>query len=182
MSNKSIGTQAKSRQSWFNPRGTIKNVHASLNVWIPQSKYATPECFLAHWIRFWASVLCTVIRSSDLQEASGRAKVILPAMKLNCFTNHSTSYIIKNSTGELFTYTPSGKVRTSVELRQIQIFQTSLICMTLSQRVMVSAVKSPEHLGTKQLVELLFSSQAIGHCKSTPTMEHGFLVQVKHEI
>ena len=53
--------------------------------------------------------------------------------------------------------------------------------LTLSQRVMVSAVKSPAHLGTKQLVEFLFSSQAIGHCKSTPTTEHGFLVQVKQK-
>lgn len=51
--------------------------------------------------------------------------------------------------------------------------------MTLSQRVMVSALRSPTHLGTKQLVELLFASRAIGHSKTTPTMEHGFLVQVK---
>uniref|UniRef100_H3D873 Poly [ADP-ribose] polymerase n=1 Tax=Tetraodon nigroviridis TaxID=99883 RepID=H3D873_TETNG len=130
VTNESIRTQEKSRQSWFNLRGTIKKVHASPNVWVPQSK------------------------SGDLQEASRREKVTLPAMKWNCFTNHSTSYIIKNSTGELFTYTPSGK------------------------RVMISAVKSPAHLGTKQLVELLFSSQAIGHCKSTPTMEHGILVQI----
>lgn len=54
--------------------------------------------------------------------------------------------------------------------------------MTLSQRVMVSAVKSPAQFGTKQLVELLFSSKAIGHCKTTPTMEHGFLVQVKTNL
>lgn len=54
--------------------------------------------------------------------------------------------------------------------------------MTLSQRVMVSAVKSPAQFGTKQLVELLFSSKAIGHCKTIPTMEHGFLVQVKTNL
>lgn len=53
--------------------------------------------------------------------------------------------------------------------------------MTLSQRVTVSAIRSPAQLGTKQLVELLFSSQAIGHCKTTPTMEHGFLVQVNQD-
>lgn len=47
------------------------------------------------------------------------------------------------------------------------------------QRVAVSAVKSPAQLSTKQLIELLFSSQAIGHCKTTPTLQHGFLVQVK---
>ncbi|XP_029697947.1 protein mono-ADP-ribosyltransferase PARP6-like [Takifugu rubripes] len=125
-----VRTQTRSRQAWFNSMGTIKNVHARFNVWTPQSK------------------------SIDLQEAPLRAKVILPAMKLNCFTNDSASYIIKNPTGELFTYAPSGK------------------------RVMVSAVKSPAQFGTKQLVELLFSSKAIGHCKTTPTMEHGFLVQL----
>lgn len=56
--------------------------------------------------------LFSAVRSADLREAPAREKVVLPAMKLNCFTNHSASYIIKNSTGELFTYTPSGKVRT----------------------------------------------------------------------
>lgn len=45
--NESVGTQAKSRQSWFKTRGTVKNVPAGLNVWIPQSKYATPEHFVA---------------------------------------------------------------------------------------------------------------------------------------
>lgn len=42
VTNESIRTQMKSRQAWFNPRETIKNVHARLNVWIPQSKYASP--------------------------------------------------------------------------------------------------------------------------------------------
>uniref|UniRef100_A0A669BJF2 Poly [ADP-ribose] polymerase n=1 Tax=Oreochromis niloticus TaxID=8128 RepID=A0A669BJF2_ORENI len=46
------------------------------------------------------------------------------------------------------------------------------------QRVMVSAVKSSAQLNTKQLMELLFTSQAIGHCKTTPTLQHGFLVQI----
>uniref|UniRef100_A0A673YI95 Poly [ADP-ribose] polymerase n=1 Tax=Salmo trutta TaxID=8032 RepID=A0A673YI95_SALTR len=46
------------------------------------------------------------------------------------------------------------------------------------QRVAVSAVKSPAHITTKQLIELLFSSQAFIHCKSAPTLQHGFLVHV----
>lgn len=50
----------------------------------------------------------TVSRSSELQEP----KINLPAMKLNRFNNHTTSYAIKNPTGEIFTYTSSGKVRT----------------------------------------------------------------------
>lgn len=51
----------------------------------------------------------------------------------------------------------------------------------LPQRVMVSAVKSSVQLSTKQLIELLFSSQAIGHCKTVPTLQHGFLVQVNQK-
>uniref|UniRef100_A0A671WH75 Poly [ADP-ribose] polymerase n=1 Tax=Sparus aurata TaxID=8175 RepID=A0A671WH75_SPAAU len=50
-----------------------------------------------------------VSRSHDLQEPSVKDSIILPAIKLNHFTNHTTSYTIKNPTGELFTYTPSGK-------------------------------------------------------------------------
>uniref|UniRef100_A0A3P9DU55 Poly(ADP-ribose) polymerase family member 6 n=1 Tax=Maylandia zebra TaxID=106582 RepID=A0A3P9DU55_9CICH len=56
-----------------------------------------------------------------------KRRIILPTMKLNRLTNHTTSYTIKNP-GELFTSTPSGK--------------------------------------------------AIGHCKTTPTLQHGFLVQI----
>uniref|UniRef100_A0A7N8WRJ0 Poly [ADP-ribose] polymerase n=1 Tax=Mastacembelus armatus TaxID=205130 RepID=A0A7N8WRJ0_9TELE len=44
--------------------------------------------------------------------------------------------------------------------------------------VVVSEVKSSVQLSTKQLLELLFSSQAIRHCKTTPTLQHGFLVQI----
>uniref|UniRef100_A0A8C4FF12 Poly [ADP-ribose] polymerase n=1 Tax=Dicentrarchus labrax TaxID=13489 RepID=A0A8C4FF12_DICLA len=47
-----------------------------------------------------------------------------------------------------------------------------------AQRVVVSAVKSSAQISTKQLIELLFSTQAIGHCKTTPTLQHGFLVQI----
>uniref|UniRef100_I3JNZ3 Poly (ADP-ribose) polymerase family, member 6b n=1 Tax=Oreochromis niloticus TaxID=8128 RepID=I3JNZ3_ORENI len=74
-----------------------------------------------------------------------KRRIILPAMKLNRLTNHTTSYTIKNPIGELFTYTP---------------------------------MKSSAQLNTKQLMELLFTSQAIGHCKTTPTLQHGFLVQI----
>lgn len=42
----------------------------------------------------------------------------------------------------------------------------------------MSAVKSSAQLSTKQLIELLFSSQAIRHCKTSPGLQHGFLVQV----
>jgi len=41
-----------------------------------------------------------------------RGRTNLRAMKQNRFTNHTASYTIKNPVGELFTYTPSGKVRT----------------------------------------------------------------------
>uniref|UniRef100_A0A3Q3FEQ5 Poly (ADP-ribose) polymerase family, member 6b n=1 Tax=Labrus bergylta TaxID=56723 RepID=A0A3Q3FEQ5_9LABR len=117
LTNENIVVRRKSRQSWFRRSGTIKKFRARLSIRLPPSK------------------------SDYLQESVG-GRIILPPMKRNCFTNHKTSYNIKNPTGELFTYTPSGK------------------------------------LSTKQLIELLFSSQAIGHCKTTPTLQHGFLVQI----
>lgn len=49
VTNESMETRAKSRDSCFKPRGTFKNIHATLNVWIPQLKYATSECTLADW-------------------------------------------------------------------------------------------------------------------------------------
>ncbi|KAM9352337.1 protein mono-ADP-ribosyltransferase PARP6-like [Symphorus nematophorus] len=128
LTNENIGVRQKRRQSWFRASGTIKKVRARLSIWLPLSKPS--------------------------EEPAIKQRIILPAMKLNRFTNHTTSYTIKNPTGELFTYTPSGK------------------------RVVVSAVKSSAQLSTKQLIELLFSSQAIGHCKTTPTLQHGFLVQI----
>ncbi|KAE8296158.1 Poly [ADP-ribose] polymerase 6 [Larimichthys crocea] len=130
LTNENIVVRQKRRQSWFRPSGTIKKVRARLSICLPLSK------------------------SKELQEPTMKERIFLPVKKLNRFTNHTTSYSIKNPTGELFTYTPSGK------------------------RVAVSAVKSPAQLSTKQLIELLFSSQAIGHCKTTPTLQHGFLVQI----
>ncbi|XP_012994336.1 protein mono-ADP-ribosyltransferase PARP6 isoform X2 [Esox lucius] len=83
-----------------------------------------------------------------------KVKLVGPEMRINRLMNRTVSYTIKNPTGELFTYTPNGK------------------------RVAVSAVRSPAHITTKQLIELLFSSEALVHCKSVPTLQHGFLVQV----
>ncbi|XP_071752710.1 protein mono-ADP-ribosyltransferase PARP6-like [Centroberyx gerrardi] len=100
------------------------------------------------------SIWSPTSKSNGLQEPTVRGRVLLPELKLNRLMNRTTSYTIKNPKGELFTYTPNGK------------------------RVVVSAVKSPAHLSTKQLIELLFSSQAIGHCKTAPTLHHGFLVQI----
>ncbi|XP_033491460.1 protein mono-ADP-ribosyltransferase PARP6 [Epinephelus lanceolatus] len=130
LTNENIVVRQKRRHSWFRPSGTIKRFRARLSIWLPPSK------------------------SSEVQEPNMRAKIISPAVKLNRFTNHTTSYTIKNPKGELFTYTPSGK------------------------RVVVSAVKSSAQLSTKQLLELLFSTQAIRHCKTTPSLQHGFLVQI----
>ncbi|KAM6925973.1 protein mono-ADP-ribosyltransferase PARP6-like [Lycodopsis pacificus] len=128
LTNDNVVVRQKRRHSWFRPRGTVKKCRARLSIWLPPSK------------------------SSVREEPTLKARIISPAM--NRFTNHTTSYAIKNPTGELFTDTPSGK------------------------RVAVSAVKSSAQLSTKQLMELLFSSQAIRHCKTTPTLQHGFLVQI----
>uniref|UniRef100_UPI0037E9AD91 protein mono-ADP-ribosyltransferase PARP6-like n=1 Tax=Semicossyphus pulcher TaxID=241346 RepID=UPI0037E9AD91 len=130
LTNENIVVRRKRRQSWFRPSGTIKKFRARLSIWLPPSK------------------------SNNFQEPTIGGRIIIPPIKLNRFTNHTTSYTIKNPSGELFTYTPSGK------------------------RVMVSAVKSSAQLSTKQLIELLFSSQAIGHCKTPPTLQHGFLAQI----
>ncbi|KAF7663751.1 hypothetical protein LDENG_00202150 [Lucifuga dentata] len=94
-------------------------------------------------------------KSNGLQDPAVKRGIILSEMKLNHVKNCTTAYTIKNPKGELSTHTPSGK------------------------KVVVSAVKSSAQLSTKQLIELLFSSQAIRRCKTVPTLQHGFLVQVK---
>lgn len=46
----------------------------------------------------------------------------------------------------------------------------------------VPGSRSTVQITTKQLIELFFSSQALLHCKSIPTLEYGFLVQVKKKL
>ncbi|XP_055078276.1 protein mono-ADP-ribosyltransferase PARP6-like isoform X2 [Periophthalmus magnuspinnatus] len=130
LTNEKVICHQKRRNSWFRPAGTIKKFRARFNIWLPSSK------------------------SNEPLESNGRSRIILPTVNLNRFSNTTASYAIKNPTGELFAYTPSGK------------------------RVAVSAVKSSTELSTKQLIELLFSTQAIRHCKAAPTLQHGFLVQI----
>uniref|UniRef100_A0A8C6UZZ1 Poly [ADP-ribose] polymerase n=1 Tax=Neogobius melanostomus TaxID=47308 RepID=A0A8C6UZZ1_9GOBI len=50
----------------------------------------------------------------------------------------------------------------------------------LHQTVAVPAARAPAQITTRQLIELFFSSQAGGHCKNIPTLEYGFLVQVRY--
>lgn len=131
LSNEELTAMQKGKQSWFSPAGTIRKVSAKLSILLPQSK------------------------SSDVhQEPCGKEASIIAAMKLENFTDCTTTYDIKNPAGELFAYRPSGK------------------------RVAVSSVKSSVPLSPKQLIELLFSSQAIEHCKASPPLQHGFLVQL----
>lgn len=57
----------------------------------------------------WPSV--TPRRSSDVrQEPCGKEASIIASMKLENFTDCTTTYDIKNPAGELFAYRPSGKV------------------------------------------------------------------------
>ncbi|XP_045063623.1 protein mono-ADP-ribosyltransferase PARP6-like isoform X2 [Coregonus clupeaformis] len=98
-------------------------------------------------------ILSPMSKSSG-QEHVLKVKMIGPELKVNLLMNRTMAYTIKNPRGELHTYTTNGK------------------------RVLVSAARSPAHITTKQLVEVLFSSQAFIHCKSVPTLQHGFLVQV----
>uniref|UniRef100_A0A673A4V4 Poly (ADP-ribose) polymerase family, member 6b n=1 Tax=Sphaeramia orbicularis TaxID=375764 RepID=A0A673A4V4_9TELE len=87
VTNDSITIRQKRRHSWFRPGGTIKKFRARLSIWLPLSK------------------------SDELQKSNGKRKIISPAMNMHRFTNNTTSYAIKNPSGELFAYTPSGKVR-----------------------------------------------------------------------
>ncbi|XP_068168769.1 protein mono-ADP-ribosyltransferase PARP6-like isoform X2 [Antennarius striatus] len=113
----------KRRQSWLRPSGTIKKVRSKLNIWFPLSKSDGPK------------------------EPS---KNILTAMKFNHFPHRTNLYTIKNSRGQLISYTRNGK------------------------RVVGSEVKSSAHVSTKQPTEPLSSSQA----KTTLTPHHGILVEV----
>ncbi|XP_073799370.1 protein mono-ADP-ribosyltransferase PARP6 isoform X4 [Danio rerio] len=48
----------------------------------------------------------------------------------------------------------------------------------IGQTVAVPGSRSTVHITTRQLIQLFFSSQALIHCKSIPTLEYGFLVQI----
>uniref|UniRef100_A0A8C5E4G0 Poly (ADP-ribose) polymerase family, member 6b n=1 Tax=Gouania willdenowi TaxID=441366 RepID=A0A8C5E4G0_GOUWI len=91
LTNESVIVGQKRRHSWFRPSGTIKKFRARLNIWLPLSK------------------------SSELRDPSAKGRKALPAIKLNRFKNHPTSFTLKNPSGELFTYTPSGKARPTLQ-------------------------------------------------------------------
>uniref|UniRef100_A0A3B4WY46 Poly(ADP-ribose) polymerase family member 6 n=1 Tax=Seriola lalandi dorsalis TaxID=1841481 RepID=A0A3B4WY46_SERLL len=122
LTNESVVVEQKSRHNWFKPSGTIKKVRARFSIWLPLSKYVMiPLLYIHH------------------------------SMKLSRFTNHTTSYTFKNPPGELFTYTPSGKVQTS---------------------------SSAENTVIQNHISLRFTV-IFGHCYcTTPTLQHGFLVQI----
>ncbi|XP_066523892.1 protein mono-ADP-ribosyltransferase PARP6 isoform X1 [Hoplias malabaricus] len=82
----------------------------------------------------------------------GRASGSEP--KVTRLMNRSVSCTMKVPKGELLTYAPNG------------------------QSVAVPGSRSTVQITTKQLIELFFSSQALLHCKSIPTLEYGFLVQI----
>lgn len=111
LTNENVTTRQRRRQSWFRTSGTIKKVRARLNIWLPKPKYVTADqlsmLIQSTGVFLFTAPSLAVSRSNDLQE-----RIILPSRKLNRFMNHTTSYTIKNPTGELFTYTPNGKVQT----------------------------------------------------------------------
>uniref|UniRef100_A0A8C7XCN9 Poly [ADP-ribose] polymerase n=1 Tax=Oryzias sinensis TaxID=183150 RepID=A0A8C7XCN9_9TELE len=78
--NDNIVAWQKCRHSWFRPSGTMKKFRARLSIWLPLSKY---------------------------EEVCGSCCISCDsAMKRHRLMSHSTSYTIKNPSGELFTYTP----------------------------------------------------------------------------
>ncbi|KAI2648310.1 Protein mono-ADP-ribosyltransferase PARP6 [Labeo rohita] len=72
------------------------------------------------------------------------------------------------------------------ELRVTRLMSRSMSCTKgelhtsspIGQSVAVPGSRSTVHITTRQLIQLFFSSQALIHCKSIPTLEYGFLVQV----
>ncbi|XP_048014383.1 protein mono-ADP-ribosyltransferase PARP6 isoform X3 [Megalobrama amblycephala] len=72
------------------------------------------------------------------------------------------------------------------ELRVTRLMSRSMSCTKgelntsspTGQTVAVPGSRSTVHITTRQLIQLFFSSQALIHCKSIPTLEYGFLVQV----
>lgn len=107
----SVVVRQKRGHSWFRSSGTIKKFRARLSIWLTKARYVT-----VWWIQrfccwvglIWSqrSLFLTVSRSGELQERPARGRIISPAMKIN----RANSYTINNPPGDLFTYTPSGKV------------------------------------------------------------------------
>ncbi|TRY55823.1 hypothetical protein DNTS_035034 [Danionella cerebrum] len=82
---------------------------------------------------------------------------------------------------------PGLKTRpTGQELRVTRLMSRSVSCTKgdlhdsslIGQSVAAPGSRPTVHLTTRQLIQLFFSSQALLHCKSIPTLEYGFLVQV----
>ncbi|XP_076154981.1 protein mono-ADP-ribosyltransferase PARP6 [Alosa pseudoharengus] len=75
-------------------------------------------------------------------------------LRVTRLINRSGPCTMKGPKGELFTYAANG------------------------ESVAVPGARPTVQITTKQLIELFFSSQALIHCKSIPTLEYGFLVQI----
>ncbi|XP_023201619.1 poly [ADP-ribose] polymerase 6-like isoform X2 [Xiphophorus maculatus] len=101
LTNDSPVVQRKSRHNWYRPSGTIKKFSARFSVWLPPSK------------------------PNEMQEPTGKER---NAMKHNHFTSLTTSYDIKNSTGELFTYTAGGKIMRYAEQRIPTLNEYCVVC------------------------------------------------------
>uniref|UniRef100_A0AAY4D6N4 Poly [ADP-ribose] polymerase n=1 Tax=Denticeps clupeoides TaxID=299321 RepID=A0AAY4D6N4_9TELE len=95
---------------------------------------------------------CSPVRSPCVPLIQGpvvKGQLRAPELRVTRLMNRSVPCAMKESKGELFTYAPNGQVS-----------------------------RSTVQITTKQLIELFFSSQALIHCKSVPTLEYGFLVQI----
>ncbi|XP_062858651.1 protein mono-ADP-ribosyltransferase PARP6 isoform X2 [Trichomycterus rosablanca] len=89
-----------------------------------------------------------------IQGPGDKGRVAGPEPRVSRLMNRSVSSTMRMPKGDLLTYAPNG------------------------QSVAVPGSKSTVQITTKQLIELFFSSQALLHCKSIPTLEYGFLVQI----
>ncbi|TSM52355.1 Poly [ADP-ribose] polymerase 6 [Bagarius yarrelli] len=89
-----------------------------------------------------------------IQGPGEKGKTSGPEPRVSRLMSRSVSCTMKMPKGDILTYAPNG------------------------QNVVVPGSRSTVQITTKQLIELFFSSQALLHCKSIPTLEYGFLVQI----
>uniref|UniRef100_A0A673YH29 Poly [ADP-ribose] polymerase n=1 Tax=Salmo trutta TaxID=8032 RepID=A0A673YH29_SALTR len=103
LSNETLTAQQKTRHTWFKPGGTIKRFRAGLGI-------------ISH------------ISESSGQEHVLKVKMIGPELKVNRLMNRTMAYTIKNTRGELLTYTTNGKVMKYAEQRIPTLNEYCVVC------------------------------------------------------
>uniref|UniRef100_A0AAZ3RJK6 Poly [ADP-ribose] polymerase n=1 Tax=Oncorhynchus tshawytscha TaxID=74940 RepID=A0AAZ3RJK6_ONCTS len=114
LSNETLTAQQKTRHTWFKPGGTIKRFRAGLSILSPMSKYTAAV---------YTQPQCTSVSLHVL-----KVKMIGPELKVNRLMNRTMAYTIKNTRGELLTYTTNGKVMKYAEQRIPTLNEYCVVC------------------------------------------------------